>query len=147
MSVMTLVISPASMCLMRVLEIAARLRRTRTPLEIAERVRAIHTPIGGIEWDPPELDATVAKRVLIFLEDRRMLYEPLAAEVPEHCVESAQMTREYLTTELTQQERGQELAYHLLEMRAACRDFLSWFGSPDNASSLVILSRRDEGGA
>jgi len=66
----------------------------------------------------------VARRVLAFLEDRRVLYEPSEMEVPEHCVESVLRIRETLTGELGRLDAGSALPDSLRAMRAACRKFL-----------------------
>ena len=56
--------------------------------EILNRLTGFSTPIGGLSWQSATLDVDVARRVLVFLEDRRVLYDPFEVEVPEHCVES-----------------------------------------------------------
>ena len=43
---------------------------------IISRLTGISTPIFGISWNPPELEQTVAKELLAYLEDRRYLYSP-----------------------------------------------------------------------
>jgi hypothetical protein len=96
--------------------------------EIVSRLTEISTPIGGVSWRPPTPDVDVARRVLTFLEDRRVLYNPSEAEVAEHCISSVVQIREFLTEVLAEQGIGNELAEPLRAMRAACRRFLDWFG-------------------
>ena len=67
----------------------------------------------------------MARRVLAFLEDRRVLYEPSEMEVPEHCVESVLGIRETLTGELGRLDVGSPLSESIRAMRAACRKFVS----------------------
>jgi hypothetical protein len=62
--------------------------------------------------------------VLLFLEDRRVLYSPYEAEMPEHCIASVLETRRFLTDQLTHGGIAEDLAGHLRSMRAACRQFL-----------------------
>ncbi len=50
--------------------------------EIANRLTGFSTPIGGLSWQPATLDVEVARRVLIFLEDRKVLYDPLEERCP-----------------------------------------------------------------
>jgi hypothetical protein len=122
-------------------EIIARLKAIGTPLLVAAyRLRGISIPIGGISWDPPELDVTAARRVLTFLEDRRVLYDPARAEFTEYCITSVLEIRRFLTETLAGQERGEELTTHLKAMRGAGRRFLSWFGpnQPDPRSMSQI---------
>jgi Family of unknown function (DUF6650) len=56
--------------------------------EILSRLTGISVPVFGVSWNPPEADRAVVKRVVAFLEDRRVLYAPSEMEVPEHCVHS-----------------------------------------------------------
>lgn len=66
-----------------------------------------------------------ARRVLAYLEDRRVLYAPWNVEVPEHCVDSVLDMRRFLTDQLGQlDDHDEDIAPHLLAMRASCRQFL-----------------------
>jgi len=91
---------------------------------ILSRLTGISTPIFGISWDPPETEIETAKRVLTFLEDRRVLYEPSELEVPSHCVASVLEIRRLLTGELAKLQGPNDLADSLRAMRAACRKFI-----------------------
>lgn len=102
--------------------------------EILNRLTGFSTPIGGLSWQSATLDVEVARRVLVFLEDRRVLYDPFEVEVPEHCVESVLQIRQFLTAALADQGIGSELAGHLRAMRAACGAFLYRFSSPADIS-------------
>lgn len=94
-------------------------------LEIASRVTGLSCPIFGVQWNPPEPDRAIGRRVIAFLEDRRILYVPSEAETPPHCVESALRIREFLTAELGRIDSKTPLAQALMAMRAACRKFLT----------------------
>ena len=94
--------------------------------EIANRLTGISTPFGGASWQPAELEIAGARRVIAFLEDRRVLYYPCQMEVPDHCVRSV---IDILTDELGKLEGGSELAGSLRAMRAACRKFLERVGT------------------
>jgi hypothetical protein len=65
--------------------------------EIASRLTGISRPIFGVSWNPPEAEVTAAKRILAFLEDRRVLYNPTEMEIPHHCQVSVLETRRFLT--------------------------------------------------
>ena len=97
--------------------------------EIANRLTGISTPFGGASWQPAELEIAGARRVIAFLEDRRVLYDPCQMEVPDHCVSSVIEIRHCLSDELGKLEGGSELAAGLRAMRAACRKFLERVGS------------------
>ena len=92
--------------------------------EIASRLTGFSSPVFGVSWDPPESDCAVARRVLAYLEDRRVLYAPDHAEIPDHCVHSVLDIRRFLTNELGSLSANSSLAQTLSAMRAACRKFL-----------------------
>jgi hypothetical protein len=96
--------------------------------EIRGRLTGISCPIFGVSWNPPEPERNRARRVIVFLEDRRVLYNPSEMEVPHHCVESVLAIREHLTHELEDMEPTQTLAAHLMALRSACRTFLDRLG-------------------
>lgn len=92
--------------------------------EIVSRITGLSVPIFGAQWNPPEAECSVARRVIAFLEDRRVLYVPSEMELPHHCVESVLRIREFLTAELGKLDSETEIAKRLRAMRAACRKFL-----------------------
>ncbi len=98
--------------------------------EIANRLTGISTPFGGASWQPAEMEIAAARRVIAFLEDRRVLYEPSEMEVPSHCVHSVIEIRHRLSDELGKLDgKNSDLAATLRAMRAACRKFLERVGS------------------
>lgn len=112
--------------------------------EIASRLTGFSTPVFGVSWDPAQSDVEVVRRVLSFLEDRRVLYAPDDAEVPSHCVESVLHIREYLTDELGRGGVPIDVADSLRAMRAACRKFLDGVDLPVAARPMaqVGVTRR-----
>jgi hypothetical protein len=92
--------------------------------EIANRLTGISCPLFGVQWTPPVLDVTAARRVIAFLEDRRVLYNQFAWEEPGHCVESVLEIRRFLSVELGNLPPANELSPHLKAIRSACRRFL-----------------------
>jgi len=92
--------------------------------EIASRLTGFSIPIFGISWQPDESDVKIAKRVINFLEDRRVLYSPYDLEVPRHCVSSILEIREMLTGEIGRLSRKTDLYNDLQLCRSACRKFL-----------------------
>jgi hypothetical protein len=99
--------------------------------EVVSRITGFSVPIFGIQWTPPEAECAVARRVLAFLEDRRVLYVPSEMEVPAHGVQSIVAIREFLTTELGRRAKDDQLTNSLRAMRAACRKFLDQIGPVD----------------
>jgi hypothetical protein len=96
--------------------------------EIANRLTGISTPLGGVSWQATVLEISAARRVVSFLEDRRVLYAPDEMEVPSHCVHSVMDIRRFLSSELGKLDAGSEFAASLRAMRAACRKFLECVG-------------------
>lgn len=96
--------------------------------EIISRLTGFSTPIFGVSWDPPVADITVARRVISFLEDRRVLYNPYHMEMEYQCVESIIETRKFLTEIIGHLSDNNELALHLRAIRAACRQFVDVVG-------------------
>lgn len=92
--------------------------------EILSRLTGISCPVFGLSWNPPEPDRQIARRVIAFLENRRVLFSPFEWEMPDHCVHSVIEIRHYLTAELQALDGEKEIAQTLRAMRAACRKFL-----------------------
>lgn len=92
--------------------------------EVVRRLNGISTPVFGVSWNPGEADVAVARRVLTYLADRRVLFNPCVLEVADHCVRSVIEVRHFLTDQLMSLAGDDDIAPHLVAMRAACRKFL-----------------------
>ncbi|HMS39876.1 MAG TPA: hypothetical protein PKE69_06595 [Pyrinomonadaceae bacterium] len=92
--------------------------------EIVSRISGISVPIFGLQWTPIEPEITKARRIITFLEDRRVLYTPERTEVLSECVNSVLEIRKFLTIELGNLDSNTELAKNLRAMRSAGRKFL-----------------------
>jgi len=93
--------------------------------EVASRMTGFSSPVFGVSWQPPAPDVAIARRVIAFLEDRRVLYVPYEVEIPEHCIESVIRIRDFLTSLLGEHAMGKDLEVSLRNMRAACRKFMT----------------------
>lgn len=109
--------------------------------EIATRLNGFSTPIFGVSWTPPTSDRQVARKVVVFLEDRRVLYEPSQAEIPQWCVESVLEIRVFLTDVLAAGGIADELDSALRAIRSACRAFLD--NVPTNPDGTAALTPQD----
>lgn len=96
--------------------------------EIASRLTGFSIPIFGVSWDPPEVERTIAKRVIAHLEDRRVLYNPSEMEIPDHCARSVIEIRHLLSAEIAAIDESSPLSGSLRAMRAACRKFMDTVG-------------------
>lgn len=97
--------------------------------EIANRLTGFSTPFGGVSWQPTEPEVTAARRLVSFLEDRRVLYNPGELETPSHCVHSVIEIRHFLSEEIGKVDSASQFAANLRAMRAACRKFLDHVGT------------------
>ena len=68
--------------------------------EILKSITGISTPIFGISWSPPNTEKSEAGEVIVFLEDRRVLYNPSEMEMPGHCIQSVVEIRNFLTEKI-----------------------------------------------
>jgi hypothetical protein len=80
----------------------------------------------GWEWIPSDQD--LARRIVLFLEDRRVLYATEGREDFEACRRSAHEIRSILTLELMNTSAGGHLEATLKRMRAASRAFVDAAG-------------------
>jgi len=92
--------------------------------EIVSTITGFSTPVFGIQWEPPNKEREIAKSVVTFLEDRRVLYNPTELELPRHCMSSVLEIRHFLTEKMNDLDQNGELAKNVRTMRAACRKFL-----------------------
>jgi len=99
--------------------------------DIIKRINGISTPVFGVSWEPKNSERDIAKEVITYLEDRRVLYVPSEMEVPQHCIKSVLKIREFLTSKISKLEQDSELSNSLRAMRAACRKFLNTINSKD----------------
>lgn len=109
--------------------------------EIANRLTGISSPLLGVSWQPGELEVSAARRVVAFLEDRRVLYAPDELEVPSHCVHSVLELRRFLTSEIGKLDGGSKFAASLRAMRATCRKFLERVGV-DGKDTVLYANRQ-----
>ena len=97
--------------------------------KIAKAITGISTPFFGVSWNPPVSDQEVARKLLIFLEDRRALYDPVETDRPEWVFDSIQEIRKYLTGVLDKNENSEPFFQQIIrDMRAACRKYQSIMG-------------------
>jgi len=96
--------------------------------EMKARVTGLGLWVFSASWAPSEAEVTKARRIIAFLEDRRVLYAPYDIEFPEYCVHSVLEIRKFLTIEIGATTKKTSFSDHLRAMRAACRKFLDQVG-------------------
>jgi hypothetical protein len=92
-----------------------------TFMEIANSINGISCPVFGVSWTPPNRELEVARKIIIYLEDRRILYSPYEMESPNHCMNSIIQIREFLTITIGELKSTSKLSEILRGMRASCR--------------------------
>jgi len=81
-------------------------------------------------WEVTKHNKDIARRIIRFLEDRRLLFSPRGGypNDPYYCLESARQIRGYLGEQLQTGDPGEALTQAIQEMRRACRTFISRAG-------------------
>ena len=91
---------------------------------ILSRLTGLSCPIFGISWNPSESEVTIATRIIRYLEDKRVLFNPSEMESPSYCVKSTIQIREYLTSEMQNMNTDSKLFEFTKAMRIAARKFI-----------------------
>jgi len=92
--------------------------------KLAKSLTGISTPFFGVSWNPPETDREIVRKLITFLEDRRVLYNPYEIEDLRFVGQSLIEIRKKLTSSLQRIGDNPEISPHLRAMRAACRKYL-----------------------
>jgi hypothetical protein len=98
--------------------------------QLAGRLTGISTPIGGISWKPPVDEQDKARRLLVYLSDRRALYYAYDREIGPFVIRSVLEIRKRMTKDLEDVSSESVLGEALRAMQAACRKFLDENQSP-----------------
>lgn len=70
-------------------------KSSKVTAETARRVTGIRTPVFGVSWsDPGPSETEIVRRFLVFLEDRRVLYNPFDMETEAEVGHSIHQIRE-----------------------------------------------------
>lgn len=112
--------------------------------QIAAKVNGFSTPFFGVSWTPPVLDAEVAKKVIAFIEVRRVLFSTYTNEVPEQSVASVIAIRDFLTQVIGEGAIGEALELPVRAARRYCVRFLERVGAteasvPSDASDRYLF--------
>jgi hypothetical protein len=115
-----------------------------TPAQVAARVVELGITRPTRSRKPSKKAVLRAKKVLAFLEDRRVLFNDSELEMPDHCTDSVFQIRQFLTDLLP--ELPDALAAHIGAMLAACRDFLDsdprWRVTMNSGMSFGVFAQR-----
>lgn len=101
--------------------------------ELASRLNQLGFGPLAVGWKSVESDSAIARRVIRFLENRRMLFNDCAEEDLRHCLLSAEQIRTFLTTELGNLSDNSPLLPYLRSIRKSAQQFMNRF--PHGADS------------
>jgi hypothetical protein len=91
---------------------------------LLSRLTGISTPFGGLNWEAPPDERVIARKLFVFLADRRVLYHPYEMEIGPHVIQSVLEIRGRITSDLENISDNSPLRQSLKAMQAACRHFL-----------------------
>jgi len=111
--------------------------------DLASRITGISIPVFGVSWNPPGSEREVVRNLLVFLEDRRALYNDYAHEIEDQVATSVLDIRKHLTTAIQELDDKSNAVPRLRAMRAACREYLDSTSErwPPNFTFLTALGR------
>lgn len=114
---------------------------------------SVSTPVAGVglQWEKKEKNSEIihkiAREVIIFLEDRRVLYIENRFETPAYCIKSVHEIRDFLTEKIVEipeprnENEISELELSLRQMRAACQTVMT---QNQNIDSHHFLKNKEE---
>ncbi len=97
---------------------------------IYKNITGFSCPIFGIQWNPPTPEVTVAQNLIIYLENKRVLFNPTHIENAQHCISSVTDIRNKVTKSLQELSTKSHLAKPLRRMRKSLIDFCNKLGHP-----------------
>lgn len=104
-----------------------------------KRIKGISTPFGGISFDLSDTEKDVIRELFIYLEDRRVLFNPYDLESPNYVIQSIIQIRDYLTKILIRPDEDSNLSEYIRKMRAACRKLMDT--NPEHSHYGGIIER------
>ncbi|MFI9653419.1 DUF6650 family protein [Guyparkeria sp. GHLCS8-2] len=101
---------------------------------ILQSVTGVSTPIFGIQWTPPHWASDLAEETLVYLSDKRVLFNRFDMEDAGHCIQSVDNVRNHLERQRGKLQGNKELDKSLAAMQRACRRFMDYVGHPKYSS-------------
>jgi len=92
--------------------------------KLLKKITGISCPFFGVSWNPSKTDREKIKKWLVYLEDRRLLFNPFHLEVPIWISESIIDIRAKITDLISEFDDNSEVIEILRTMRSACRRYL-----------------------
>lgn len=113
---------------------------------IYKNITGLSCPIFGIQWNAPTIEIDEAKNIILFLENKRVLFNPTSMENASHCAQSVLEIRSEITKFLQALSANSSLSNSLKRMRKSCQEFSNKLGHPkfsgfDHPVQISILER------
>ena len=108
---------------------------------ILGRVNGISTPIFGISWNPDNDELNAVRKLIIYLEDRRVLYYEEEREGVDYCRQSVEEIRHKLTEFLQEFQTDNDLIKSVRNFRTACRAFCNGVGAVNFTNEPLPVQR------
>ncbi|EOB3604668.1 TPA: hypothetical protein I7680_21645 [Vibrio vulnificus] len=96
---------------------------------ILKNITGLSCPLFGIQWNAPTDEVKLAEGIITFLEDKRVLFNPIDMEDANHCVMSVGEIRTEVTRTIQTAGANAPLAKSLRRIRSACHAFQNEIGS------------------
>ena len=109
--------------------------------DIFRRINGFSTPIFGLSWTPGDYESEKVKKLLIFLENRSVLYAPYNYENPTYCAKSVIEIRKELTTFLAHYQDNKELENLVRSFRQASILFCNVIGHPNYSTLHGVVQK------
>ncbi|MBA0197656.1 hypothetical protein H4F51_13245 [Pectobacterium brasiliense] len=97
---------------------------------IYKNIIGLSCPIFGLQWNAQPIEIDEAKNIILFLENKRVLFNPASMEDIAHCSQSVIQIRSELTRVLQKLSSDSNLAKSVKNMRRACQGFSDKLGHP-----------------
>ena len=106
------------------------------------KITGVSSPVGGISWTYSESEEEKFRKLLCYLESKRLIVNPIEMELPDQCIQSAVEIKQFIVKMLCDFQFSREGEFLLKELCAACNDFLNGI---DPRKLPQIIYKNDKG--
>lgn len=87
--------------------------------DVLSRLTGLSFPVFGVSWNPPESQRSIARKIIVFLEARRVLYSPYEYETVHPVISSVVEIKNFLSSELPKINKNSELEGYVRQISSA----------------------------
>lgn len=91
--------------------------------DLMHRITGFSVPGLGLQWVPPGNERELARTIVVFLENRRVLFVESEAESPHHATSSVIEIRNFLSDLIARCPEDSQVDRSARQMRASCIAF------------------------